>query len=244
MDNYRSTSFLDDKAIARRAFWRILGDPVTWVPLLPGVAAYTLFDIAWVPALIIEAMVLVALAIYWRHRFPGMMEALRSESIREHNRLQDAMLAATIQKLRDSGAVIHAERLTQFLRIKREVERRLYEDDTIDAQKMRLEHLVDTLCFGVRDELSALAEEGHEASADSKTAIARIDAAFTALQNTVAELDTILEPTGAGDRAGESIEELTQRLREEAEIARRVQARLRADESHLTAPDRSRLNSN
>jgi hypothetical protein len=249
MENYRSTFPLDEKALARRALGQILGDPVTWVPLLPGVAAYTLFDVPLLLALALEAVVLVGLAFYWRGRWSGMMDTLRRNHIREHNRLQDAMLAASVNSIRAAGAVDYANRLAQFLQIKREVEQRLHEEGTtINAQKIQLERLVDSLCFGVRDELLAQVEkkkDQHENPADRHATMARVDAALATLQSTVAELDTILEPMGLAGNGdpGESIEQLTQRLREETEIARRVQARLRADENTPDAVEPPRIES-
>ena len=45
MENLRSTFPLDHAAITRQALGRVLTDPITWVPLVPAVAAYTIFDV-------------------------------------------------------------------------------------------------------------------------------------------------------------------------------------------------------
>jgi hypothetical protein len=245
MQTYRSTFPLNNAAIAREALGQIFGDPVTWVPLLPAVAAYTLFDVPIILALIVELAVLAALVAYWRVRWGGMIETLRRKKIAEHNRAQDAMLSATVAELRQSGAQSYAERLKRFLQIKQEVEQRLHEDGTITEQKVQLERLVDSLCFSVSDQLSALAHRGDTADASDRAAIlADVDAALQTLQTTAAELDTILGPVAATDGTLNSIEDLTQRLREETEIARRVKARLRAEYSVSPPSEPPRMESN
>jgi len=234
MQNYRSTFPLNEAAIARQALRSILLDPITWVPLVPAVAASTIFDVPAIIALALGAIVIGGLGVYWRTRWSGIVQELRRKSIAEHNRAQDAILAAAADELRMQPAPDYAHRLEQFIKIKREVEQRLHEDGTVTPQKIQLEQLIDSLCFGVRDQLSALAQkEANGEPVDRAAALARVDAAFETLKTTVSELDTILGPTDAPGGADASIEEITRRLREETEIARRVQARLRAEE---TAP--------
>jgi hypothetical protein len=116
--------------------------------------------------------------------------------------------------------------------VKHRVEARLHEDGEVTAQKIQLEQLIDSLCFGVRDQLAAvLSREEKGEEVDRSAVLAQVEEAFRTLQATVAEIDTILGPTVApGGSADASIEEITRRLREETEIARRVQARLRAQE--------------
>ncbi len=232
MENYRSTFPLNDAAIAREAFRQILLDPITWVPLVPAVAAYTIFGASALIAGALELMVLGGVGAYWRRQWSGLVEVLRRKKIADHNRAQNAILGAAADELRLSGATNDAQRLEQFVEIKREVEQRLHEDGTLTVQKVQLEQLIDSLCFGVRDQLSTLAhKEKNDEPVDRKATLARVDAAFETLKTTVTELDTILGPADApGGASDASIEEITRRLREETEIARRVQARLRANE--------------
>lgn len=245
MDNFRSTFPLDEAAITRRALGKVLTDPITWVPLVPAVAAYTIFDLPAVLALGIGALVLGGVGAFWRKQWDGITGGLRRQAINDHNRAQDAILTAATDEFRLAKEPAYAHKLEQFLIVKRKVEQRLHEDDEITGQKMQLEQLVDSLCFGVRDQLQALAlKERNDEAVDRKAALAQVDAAFATLQSTVAELDTILGPTDAPSGArNASIEEITQRLREETDIARRVQARLRAQEITTTAAEPPRAES-
>jgi hypothetical protein len=232
MDNFRSTFPLDEAAIGRKALRQILTDPITWVPLVPAVAAYTIFDVAAVLALGFGALVLGGVGTYWRKQWGGITAKLRREAVAEHNRLQDLLLkkaADEFQLAKENG---FARKLEQFRLVKQKVEARLHEDGEFTAQKIQLEQLIDSLCFGVRDQLEAvLRREEKGEDVDRAAVLAQVEDAYRTLQATVAELDTILGPTiTPGGTTSASIEEITRRLHEETEIARRVQARLRAQE--------------
>jgi hypothetical protein len=237
MDNFRSTFPLNEPAITRAALGRLLTDPITWVPLIPAVAAYTIFDMPALFSLVLGAIALGGVGAFWRKQWNGITEGLRRQAIENHNRAQNAILKAGADELRLAGAGKYAQQLEEFLAIKSKVEQRLHEDGHITAQKVQLEQLIDSLCFGVRDQLTSLAlKEKKREPVDRKAALAQVDSAFETLETTVAELDTILGPTVTpGGTANASLEEITRRLREEAEIARRVQARLRAQEAEPTS---------
>jgi hypothetical protein len=231
-DNLRSTFPLDEAAISRAALRQILTDPITWVPLVPAVAAYTIFNLPPLLALALCGLVLAAIATYWRRHWASITEPLRRQAVTENNRAQDAILKAAADELRGARETLLAQKLDQFLGVKRQVEARLHEDGRLTPQKIQLEQLVDSLCFGVRDQLQALrAREAKGEKGDRTSVLHQVDEAFQTLQTAVSELDAILgpdaSPTGACDA---SLEEVTRRLREETEIARRVQARLRAQE--------------
>jgi hypothetical protein len=243
MENFRSTFPLDEAAITRKALGRVLTDPISWVPLVPAVAAYTLFDVPAVLALGFGVVVLGGVGAFWRKQWSGLTEGLRRKSIEDHNRAQNAILQAGADELRLAAAANYAHRLEEFLAAKKQVEQRLHEDGSITSQKVQLEQLIDSLCFGVRDQLIALAQkEKKREPVNRKAALAQVDAAFETLQTTVAELDTILGPTSLpGGAANASIEEVTRRLREEAEIARRVQARLRGEQGSAASAEPPRM---
>lgn len=232
MDLLRSTFPLDEMALSRRALGKMITDPITWVPLVPVVAAYTVFDVPGALALGGGALVLGGVGAFWRKQWGGMMESLRRAAIEDHNRAQNAALTAAAEELRRAGAGRDAHQIEQFLALKKQVEQRLHEEGPMTAQKMQLEQLVDALCFGVRDQLTALArQEARREPADRAGAQAQVDAALATLRTTAADLETILAPGGAvAALRPASLEEMTRRLREEAEIARRVQARLRGEE--------------
>ncbi len=238
MENFRSTFPLNESAITRQALGRIFTDPITWVPLVPAVAAYTIFDLPSVLSMILGALALGGVTAFWRKQWAGITEGLRRTAIENHNRAQNSILKAGADELRLAGSGKYAARLEEFLAIKAKVEQRLHEDGEITAQKIQLEQLIDSLCFGVRDQLTALSQREKKGEpVDRKAALAQVDAAFETLEATVAELNTILGPSLPADGStNASLEEITRRLREEAEIARRVQARLRAQETPLSPP--------
>jgi hypothetical protein len=245
MDNFRSTFPLDHAAISRQALRQILTDPITWVPLVPAVAAYTLFDVPAALALGFGTLVLGGVGTYWRKQWTGITEKLQRQSVAEHNRLQDLLLKKSADEFQLAKENGFARKLEQFRLVKQKVEARLHEDGEITAQKIQLEQLIDSLCFGVRDQLETVLrreEKGEEV--DRKAVLAQVEDAYGTLQTTIAELDTILGPTIApSGAASASIEEITRRLREETEIARRVQARLRAEENAEVSPEPPRLES-
>jgi hypothetical protein len=233
MDNIRSTFPLNEVAIARTALRQILIDPITWVPLVPAVAAYTIFNAPALLALSGGALVFGGVAAYWRKQWNDLTAKLRRETIAEHNRLQDLLLKKTADEFQLAKENGFARKLEQFRGVKRKVEARLHEDGEITAQKIQLEQLIDSLCFGVRDQLEGvLLRERKGEEVDRAPVLAQVEDAYRTLQTTVAEIDTILGPSDVpGGATNSSIEEITRRLREETEIARRVQARLRTPES-------------
>jgi hypothetical protein len=239
MENYRSTFPLDQGAITRQALSRVMTDPITWVPLVPVVAAYAVFDVPALIALALGLVVLGGVAAFWRKQWSSITDELRRKAIVDHNRAQDAILKAAADELHLGGAPSYAHKLKQFLAVKSQVEQRLHEDGALTPQKMQLEQLVDSLCFGVRDQLAALAlKEQRREPVDRAAALAQVVAAFETLQSTVADLDIILGPGEApAGAASATLEEVTRRLREEAEIARRVQARLRGEERGAVASE-------
>ncbi len=243
MDNFRSTFPLDEAAIGRRALRQILTDPITWVPLVPAVAAYAIFDVPAVLSLGLGALVLGGVGAYWRKQWADITGKLRRQAVAEHNHLQDLLLKKSADEFQLAKENGFARKLEQFRLVKHKVEARLHEDGELTAQKIQLEQLIDSLCFGVRDQLEAvLRREEKGESVDREAVLTQVEDAYRTLQATVAELDTILGPAIApGGAANASIEEITRRLREETEIARRVQARLRAQDDASSSPAPPRL---
>lgn len=228
MHNLRSTFPLDETAITRAALGQVFADPITWVPLLPVVAAYTIFSVPEPVCFGLGGLVVAGLAGYWRLRWHGIEEGLRRAMIREHNEAQNSALQESATLMRGNGAGAEAEQMEKFIELKAKVERRLHGGGLLTEQRMQLDQLVDSLCFGVRDQLCALAGlERSEIPVLRANAQSQVAAAFTTLTATVEELDTILGPSAPALTSPDaSLEEVMRRLREEAEIARRVQARL------------------
>ena len=210
MDNFRSTFPLDEAAIARQALGQVLTDPITWVPLVPAVAAYTIFD---VPAVF---------SLGLRRARPRRRRRLLAQAMERHHRQaappgdRPTTIARRTRSSRrrptncaSRRSTACAQKLEQFLAVKRQVEAaaaRRWRDSP--AQKMQLEQLVDSLCFGVRDQLQALALKENETAKRwiAKPVLAQVDAAFETLQSTVAELDTILGPADAPGGATQCVD--------------------------------------
>jgi hypothetical protein len=188
------------------------------------------------------ALVFGCVAGYWRKQWTGITDELRRKTILAHNNAQNAILSAATDELRLAKEQSCAHKLKQFVAIKQKIEARIHEDGAITGQKVQIEQLVDSLCFGVRDQLVALVlKQSNGEKVDRKAVLQRVDAAFETLQSTAADLDTILGPTDApAGTANASLEEITRRLREEGEIARRVQARLQAQEGSSPAVEQPR----
>ena len=112
MDNFRSTFPLNEAAITRKALGQVLTDPITWVPLIPPVAAYTIFDVPVLLALGACALVFGCVAGYWRKQWTGITDELRRKTILAHNSAQNAILSAATDELRLATLQHHAR---QFL---------------------------------------------------------------------------------------------------------------------------------
>src|SRR5215207_5632755 len=118
MNNFRSTFPLNEAAIARKALSQIMTDPITWVPLLPAIAAYTIFDVPAPVSLGFGAVVLGGVWVYWRKQWENLTATLRRKVVAEHNSAQDTLLKRTVDDLRLNGAAIYAAKLEQFLTTK------------------------------------------------------------------------------------------------------------------------------
>lgn len=236
MQNLRSTFPLDEAAIGRKALRQIIGNPISWGPLIPiAVAGVFLKGLLWLWVLL-GIGAIAAVVTYWRKQWPGIIAQLRREWVQEHNRLQDLMLKKSADDFQGAKENAMARRLEQFRIVKRKVETRLHEDGEITDQKIELEQLVDALCFNVRDQLDdVLIREGKGLEVDRDAVLAHVDDAYRTLQGVVAELDTILGPSlPPGGPIAVTIAGITQRLQEEVEIARRVRSRLQVEEESFS----------
>jgi hypothetical protein len=238
----RSTFPLDESAIRRQALRTAVMHPITWGPLALMLVTCVLLGLPALVTFVFLAMVLGGASIYWRQQWEGLTGPLRRELIDEHNRVQDETLRAAVHELRRWGAVAYADKLEQCSLMKRQIEQRMHDGGAVTAQKIQIEQLLDALCFGVRDQLTALAaKERIGEPADRAAILAQVDAAFETLQTTADEIDTIVGPSALPANSNRpSLDEITQRLREEAEIARRVQARLRDLHAPTAFPEAAR----
>ena len=233
MHNLRSTFPLNEAAITRATLGKIFIDPITWVPLMPIVAAYTYFDVPGWITLPLSGVVAVSVGSYWRKQWSGLWHNFQHKLIVDHNRAQDTFLQTAAAELRVAGAAHDAVLLSKFIKLKSEVERRLHQDGVVTNQKIQLDQLVDSLCFRVRDQLAAMAQVESELEPAQRLAmLAQVTFAYETLKSICTDLDLILGPSDMGeDEADQSLAAVTRRLREEADIAKRVQVRLHQAEA-------------
>jgi len=230
MGNIRSTFPLDETAIRRRVLLTIFGDPITWIPFIPGVAAYTIFQFPLFVGLGLCALAAAWLGRYWYSQWDALCRKYREEAAAEHNQQQDAALADAQRELTGLGCRDYAKRLGDFLALKKELETRIHQDGPPAAEGIQLDRLVDGLCFEARDRLLELGQRrarAVKAPEDEAEVLAKVEAAREVLANAAAHIETLL---GGGDPLRENtagLEAITQRLQEEMDMARRVQERLR-----------------
>lgn len=217
---------LDERAIVRSAVGRALCAPVTWMPLVPFVAAPQLWELP--TALGLGGAVLGGLALYWRLQWDGLTRTVRREMIRNRQADQNAALRRAAGSLRLRGARAEADMLGQFVSLKLQIESRLCACESWNEQKIRIEELIEGLCFGARDALFVLIERQKAGvPVQFKEVTRKVTAALATLWETANEIDSVLAPFEAGAGvAGPSLEDLTRRLREEAEISAEVRAML------------------
>lgn len=231
MSTLYSTFPLDQAAIRRRVVSALLGDPVTWLPLLPGVAACTIFDLPAIVGIGLCVVGALFVANNWRARWAGLRTQFQIEVIARHNALQNETLAAAQRELTVLGCSQYAAALEEFLEMKKKLEARIHASGLPSAEGVQLEQLVDGLCFEARDRLLELGRQRattKQGSDDEKQVLAKVDAARQVLANTVAHAESLLGDSDSTAPDGRSsLETITQRLREETEMACRVQERLR-----------------
>ena len=243
MSNVRSTFPLDEAAVRRRVIRVMLGDPVTWVPFLPGVAAYTIFQFPLLVGLGLCALAALWLRYYWGSQWESLSQKFRAEAVAGHNQQQNAVLADAQRELTGLGCREYARLLGEFLTLKKEVEARIHENGAPTSEGIQLDQLVDGLCFEARDQLLDLGKRRSQtgrATSDERAVLAKVETAQKVLADAAAHVDTLL---GGGDPLREhssGLEAVTQRLRDEMEMARRVEERLRSANATLDpdlAPD-------
>ena len=162
-----------------------------------------------------------------------MIEAIVSES----NREQDKALANRMRSLHQRGSADYAVNFGRFLQAKTEIERAIHSDgEVLTGAKEQVEKLVDSLCFGVAEEFDRLIQldekpqnsQGAEKSTQSERQelVERIQRAYRTLSETQNNLPVILNPAGKPGARESRLDDVIDRLKEEADIARRVKERL------------------
>jgi len=239
----RSTFPLDGDLVKDRAKRAVWHSSVTWIPVLGVTAAYCVFDVHWLPSLISAAVVAVFLIVYWKARWLGVLKQAQLDLISEHNRAQNKKLQEAVVELQRGGFPDLGITLSRFLHLKEKIESRIHETPQLTHEEEQVETTVDSLCFGVLDQLRKQAEIGQELASsrvrDSarrerlettlKEIVDQIDEALATLQETWDNLDVILGPGLTGSESPGSLDSLIMSLGKQAEIARRVELQIKSE---------------
>ena len=235
----RSTFPLEAAEIAKRKWSAALTSPITWAPFLPAVGAYDFLD---VPGIIVTALIGAitgGLFWYWKRQGPEIERKIVEELVSESNRAQDKALADRMRSFNKRSYSAYAVNFGRFLQMKTEVERAIHGDGgELTPSKEQVENLIDSLCFGVADEFERLIEldglllksvPGSRIGPiedERGQLVERIQRAFRTLSETQTNLPVILNPAGGPSVRESRLDDVIDRLKEEADIARKVKERL------------------
>ncbi|MEM7011023.1 MAG: hypothetical protein AAF585_06015 [Verrucomicrobiota bacterium] len=242
----RPTFPIPQSEIKRRKLRMALSSPITWAPWLPVAGAWTFLDAP--PALLFGGALAIAggLVAYWMKQWLALDSKLVAKLVKESNAAQDEELARRIKDFDKRRHSQLAMTLGNFLVRKQRIEESLHRDGELTDAKKEVETLVDSLCFEVAEQLEKVAwldqtrlrnqisEEDYSKRRD--LAFAEINHAFGTLNETIDNLDTLLNPaSGLETLPNESkLSSLSQSLRSELQLAQRVRERL-APEKQETA---------
>ncbi len=184
-----------------------------------------------------------------------MLLAVLRGLIDESNRAQDAEIETLIDGLRQAGHAQYAISLSRFLLLKQHVEGQLHRDGRLTKRKEEVERLVDSLFREVclqfqqlthwKNRLgTVLTSRDPQALADlterTNAGHERIMQAYATLFETSAQLGVLVSPGSARSEPRREIAELDrliEHLREENDIARTVDERIRRELPSLEPDD-------
>ena len=165
----------------------------------------------------------------------------------ESNQSQDESIRTMILHLEDSGRTQYAISLGRVLLLKQHIESGLHRDGELTRRKKEIEKLVDSICQEVCNELFRIADSNdqlaniltsrneqqlHEASDELRARHARIMQAYATLYDTANQLGVEYQPMTAssGQRIENAVlDRLIDNLREENELAKTVDERIRTE---------------
>ena len=236
----------------------ILGSPITWAPFLPVMGAWAILGVPPIIALGLAAAVGCGLWTYWKGKRKEIDTKVISQLVEKSNAEQDRDLIERCNQLARIGYRDYGVTLASFLRRKQQIEKSLHADSkdgvAVSAEKEHVETLVDSLCFGVAEELERLATlqgdqkkkrkgtrskgRGKEGVAKASAEIAkRIQKAYDTLEQTWEGLEELLNPAvglDGGDRNDENrLDNVIAKLEEERAISKRVRERMKEELGQL-----------
>ncbi|MEM8953396.1 MAG: hypothetical protein AAGD22_04510 [Verrucomicrobiota bacterium] len=229
--------------------WKLaLESPVTWAPYLPVVGAFSFLDLGagWFAGLTVA--VTAAIASFWKTHHSKLENKLIAEIVRESNEAQDKHFLKEIRYLQDNGHRKYATTLASFLERKQKMEDAIHNDGTeLTTEKKEIESLIDSIVFGVADQLHRLSqfdkrlshpviplteEQQKNLEAAREEVAGRVHEAWHLLNNTWENLGTLLNPSvglGGEDGSHLQLDEAISRLKREHAIADRVRQRMSSE---------------
>lgn len=244
----RATFPISDAKLRARKWKLALGSPLTWAPYLPVFGAFAFLGMG---PLLFGALCLgvtVGVAFYWRRYHLKLENQIIADLIAEHNAAQDQALASVMGRLRSTGHPDQADTLGRFLHQKQRIEAALLQSAaTSPGARREIETLVDTLVFGVADQLSRVAElsdrlnrpavpltpDRRRSLEQNRSDISeQIGQAWETIAETWDQLGSLLSPVDGLegiDTTHSGLDSAIAKLRHEQEIARRVRERMNSD---------------
>ncbi len=147
-----------EEEIQTRKWLARLSSPVTWAVYgALGLLLYILKPLWWL-SLILVAVTTLALWYYWRLTGKALGRRILKQVIKKSNLKQENAMSQRLKRLRKSRASDLAITLGKFAELKREIEEEISGGDDVPVSAADVEAIVDAVCFGVADELDALAQ--------------------------------------------------------------------------------------
>jgi hypothetical protein len=187
--------------------------------------------------------------VYWKKNRPQLAQKFRNELIAEHNQLQNKALEQTCAGFLKEGHLYHSKKLQEVLEMKKKIEAKILSDPSFISQGEQIEVLTDTLCIGVMSHLKKMtaidteirklpknSESKKKLNLTRAELVDQVEEATKTLNETWEQLDIILKPGFVRMSDRSSLEPVIQKLRDEAELARKIERRVAADCSDPTPP--------
>ncbi|MEM7700126.1 MAG: hypothetical protein AAF236_17155, partial [Verrucomicrobiota bacterium] len=190
------------------------------------------------------------IAWYWKTHNENLEAKLLRKLIDESNQAQDQHLVERARNLAGEGHHNYASTLGSFVERKKQVEEAIHAEfrkrpeSGVPDSVQEIEKLIDTLVFGVADQLDRLGEidlklhkpkfplsdsQREHLSAARSDISDRVHEAWETLEDTWENLGSLIDPTiglAAEDSSHATLDQAIVRLRHEQELAGRVQERM------------------
>lgn len=244
-DDVRSTFPIPRSSLWGRKLRAIFSTPLTWAAYLPAVGAFSFLDVG--PLVFSGLLVAVTGGIfaYWKTQSSALERKVIEQLIKESNEQQDKHLVTKVRELYEKGFTDYSSTLANFLHRKQQIESALQENGiALQSKVEEVESLTDAVVFGVEDQIHRLvkldereSDSSTPLSAEAKKNIAtakdeiseRVEQAWEVLDKTWLNLQELLNPAAdieGYDTSHTSLDNAIDRLKQEQEIAKKVNRRM------------------